>query len=508
MSKTQDEQTTSPEVTQEDEEKDRIKYIRQNRKSPILMSIELLNDNPTMVSSGVNDKKNLYVFNGRHYDLLDDDGLARLYHKFVMKYGIFDVWSGGKIRDMIMSLKSYEAVKEVEMNNDDNYICLNNGVLHIATKVLVEHSPMFYFDTMINVDYDQNNKDCPHFKGFLDHVLRGDKDTAENIIQLGGYLLDPTCKANKMFLFDGPGANGKTTLLNTFLLFFSPSQITSLSLEDLAGKGFDKELLVKSRINQAGEQKGSYIDAEQIKQIIEGLSITVNRKFKIPLTFYPKTKIVMSCNGLPKFNDTTNGIYRRLLLFSFKNQYKEKYLYDRISNPESKHIYPQDPMLFTKIKSEKSAILNLFLDGLSRLRENNYMFVESDTNTDTLDEYKIENDTVREFLLETYAPDGSGAIQILDILSDYRAWYRLNVHEGQVKIRSNEIGRRVREVFNIEDLGKVKVVDSFNEIKLTRAFPLKKISHDIPIISEKEYFESLDNSQSTTTPEQSSLDIS
>ena len=66
----------------------------------------------------------------------------------------------------------------------------------------------------------------------------------------------------------------------------------------------------------------------------------------------------------------------------------------------------------------------------------------------------------------------------------------------------------MREVFNIEDLGKVKVVDSFNEIKLTRAFPLKKISHDIPIISEKEYFESLDNSQSTTTPEQSSLDIS
>ena len=456
---------------------ERIDFIRSQRKDSVVLATELIHEIPYLVKSD----DNLYVYNGRHYDIINDDYLKQEYGKFVVNYGITDCWKGGRISDILSFIKAFPGITKVKMNERTNLLCMNNGVLDINTGDFFEHSPTFHFDTAIDVVYEKDNTECPVFMEYLTHVLRGDDESIENVIRLGGYLLDYSTenmrKCNKMFLFDGPGGAGKSVLVDTFSLFFSEKQITAIDLDELAKQDMEKEDLLTSRFNVTTEQKRNYVDAENIKKIISGERLKIKRKFNQPITFKPKTKIVVACNGLPKFNDTSEGIYRRLVIFKFRNQYKNHNEFARVENPEQYHIYVQDRDLFSKIEKEKSAIFNLFLGGLKKLKDENFLFLEGNEFVTTMEEFKSDNDASREFLKERYIVDNNSFIPVREVFQDFRLWHSDNVGGGHFKFRSSEMGRRIKEVFNIESNGRQKFKVG-EEIQLLSTYPIKRINYD------------------------------
>ena len=458
---------------------DRTEFIIKNRKCSVTMALELLGENPSIVKSpDLSGKQFFYIYTGKNYKMIDDDTFTQMLNTFVMKYGIFDVWKSGKINEILKFVKSYPKIPEVKMNGNLNLICCNNGVLDISTMAFTVHSPAYYIDTSVNVDYDPSKTECPVFMNFLDEVFTKNQTYISNAITLGGYTFDPTCRANKIFLFNGNGGSGKSTLLNVYQMFFDETQITSLSLEELSESNFEKELLIPSRLNTSGEQKRNYLDAEYIKLISEGAKMTIRRKFEKSITFNPNFKVIVGCNGLPKFNDTSNGIYRRLLLFNFDNTYKPQNEYDKVSNPERKRIYPQDRSLPDKLHAERQAIFNLFLNALIALRANNYMF-EFDEETDlNIDNYKIDSDTIYEFFQESFVEDHAYAIPAVEVLNEYRRWYHANVQDGgQIKMRTNEIGRRIKEIYSILPLEEKFSITSLTGEPIHNAtcYPLKMI---------------------------------
>jgi putative DNA primase/helicase len=437
-------------VEQQQQNEERSKTIANNFKDPVMMAMFLVEDNPDLVSC----QDNLYRFNGKCYDLLSDKDLDSIFLEFCMRHGVTKAWKN--ITSIIRALLVYPKITQVDAMNDyDNLICLNNGVLNIHTKEFSPHSPDFYFDSFVNVDYDVNATECPDFIQYLNSTFNDDKETIVNIIRLGGYLIDTSCAAERMFLFDGNGANGKSILINTFKMFFSPDQISPLSLDVMASNSFSKELLIKSRVNFCAEQKKAYLDSEELKKIITGDEIEINRKFKISLSFTPKTKIIVACNGLPKFNDTTHAIYRRMILVKFSNQYLTETEYKNIKNPVRACAFLKDINLMEKIKAEKSAILNLFIGGLIDLRKNNYQFIESKSSLAFMNEFKRDSDTVREFLEENYEVSEDNPTSVRAVYNHYRYWYRNNVQDSnQMKLRINEMGKRICDIFNVKTAGR------------------------------------------------------
>jgi len=476
------------------QEQERHAFIIKNRRCPITMMFEILRENAIMVrSKDENGNYIMWQYNGKHYDMVEDEDIKMMIHRFVMKHMIYDIWKSGYIVNIVSSIRSYDAIPTIKMG-DNNFLCVNNGVIDLDAKKMYNHSPNFYLDTMVNVDYDYQAQDMPVFYKYLCEVLGGENTgQMNNIRKLGGYLLDNSCQANKIFLFNGPGASGKSTLINTFLMFFNDRQITSLSLEDIAGSSFKKEALLHSRINCAGEQKRTYIDAEQIKLIAEGARISISRKFKTELTIKPKFKLVLACNGLPKFNDTSSGIYRRLLIFDFPNQYKPKEEYDMIKNPEKKGIYLQDSTLAEKIEKEKSAIFNYFLGGMDDLRNDKYQFDYNGLVKDLMEKYQNENDIVREFLNETFAIDNEAHYPLSEIFKRYRQWYSLNVQEGgSIKMRIHEVARRIKEVLDVGSNGRTVAQDADGNFLKTTTYPLKlAIYEDLTPTSAEEIKEKL-----------------
>lgn len=438
------------------EAQERSKAIAKEFKDHVVMAMRIVEDYPDMVSC----QENLYRFNGKCYDLLSDKALDGIFLEFCMRHGVTKAWKN--ISSIIRALLVYPKIKTIDaMNAYDNLICLNNGVLNIHTKEFSAHAPEFYFDSFVNVDYSAEATECPDFIKYLNSTFNDDKETIVNIIRLGGYLLDTSCAAERMFLFDGSGANGKSVLINTFQLFFADDQITPLSLDKLASDSFSKELLIKSRVNFCAEQKKSYLDSEEIKKIITGDKIEIERKFKIALTFTPKTKLIVACNGLPKFNDTTHAIYRRLLLVRFHNQYLSPVEYGKLKNPSRINAHLKDLDLFDKIKDEKSAILNLFISGLVDLRKNKYQFIESGDSIEAMLAFKRDSDTVREFLEDNYEVDEDCKTPLRYIFEHYRNWYHYNVQDsGVIKFRINEMGKRLSEVLGVKSLGQESIYSS------------------------------------------------
>jgi putative DNA primase/helicase len=56
-----------------------------------------------------------------------------------------------------------------------------------------------------------------------------------------------------------------------------------------------------------------------LKKIISGEPVKVDTKFIPSYDARPFCKIIFSANDMPKIADTSNGIFRRLLLIDFDN---------------------------------------------------------------------------------------------------------------------------------------------------------------------------------------------
>lgn len=459
----------------------RVKYIKTNAKIAIVLAIEILTEYPAMVKC----QTNFYEYNGRCYDLILKERLLEMFSDFCVKYGILSSW---RIRnDVVQAIYSSSKVPRVEKMNDyADLLCLSNGVININTRELKEHSRDFYFDSFVTVDYVSDDYDCPVFSSYLQDTFNSDSDTIDNVTMLGGYLLDTSCKAEKMFLFDGSGGNGKSILIDTYALFFGSSelhpQVTSISLADLSTDKFKKYDLITSRFNQCSEEKKGYIDVEEIKKIISGNLINVRGIYKDTINFHPKTKIVVAANGLPKFTDTSDGIYRRLVIVKFENQYRSPAVIAKIKFAAEKNIYPVDLDLPEKISKEKSAIFNLFLDGLLKLRQRKYQFILGEKYDEAMSGFKRDSDSVYEFLNDNYVVDMGSTMSVSEVYNNFRYWHKSHVQDSYgMKMRSNEMGRRIKEVFGIDacgrDIFKNPETDKFERLSV---YNLRELLIDAP----------------------------
>jgi len=430
-------------------------FVQNNYKCSATVAEEFLLELSTIVSS----HNALYIYDETEhiYDVFSREAYERLFKKFTIESGALGLWRGTKIGDVYKYIKATE-FKDVEMDSYDNLLCLSNGILDVNTKELKPFSDKFFFTSRIDIEYIPEEDEIEDYLAYLGTTFNNDQEVIMAINDLGGYLLSPQNSAERIFLFDGPGASGKSTLINILKLLFPKKFTTAMSLADLSGNTFKRTQLVYSRVNFASEEKKSYVDAEEIKKIVSGEEVQIDQKFKEPITIIPKTKIILACNGLPRFKDTSGGIARRIIIFKFPNRFKDEDEYKDIENPEQFKVFKKNRKLFNKIKENKSAMLNLFLSHHEDLKKRDFVFNEPSASKVAKQEYRREIDTVREFLEDNYKYSSTESSSIDFVYQDYREWYEANVG-GMLKLRSQELGKRIKEVFRVDSCGRGKQSD-------------------------------------------------
>lgn len=248
------------------------------------------------------------------------------------------------------------------------YIGFSNCVVDFETLETLDFSPEIHIDNQMDYDFDLT-QECPMWKEFLSQVLPN--QTARAIIQqfFGLAFLDRYNNENKVekaLILVGEGSNGKSVIFETMMNVFGTRNISNMDLNSLS-KGGDEgqrnmSMLENRRFNYCSEEQiGKVIQRSDIfKTLVSGEPIYARRIGENSFRIDNIPFLVFNMNKLPKFNDDTHGLYRRLLIVAFN-----------IIIPDEL----QDRRLAHKLKDERAGILKWLYEGYSMLRANKFQFV-------------------------------------------------------------------------------------------------------------------------------------
>ncbi|MCP4158750.1 MAG: DNA primase [Deltaproteobacteria bacterium] len=318
----------------------------------------------------------------------------------------------------------------VEMDDNEDIVCLGNGMFDLKTFELKSHDKKYYSSYALDVIYDRNAA-CERWIRFLKETIQ-DEDTIKVVQEFFGYCLTREVKHEKSLHLLGPGSDGKSTLLSILQAVVGVNNCAAINMESLE-KEFHRATLYKKLLNTAAEVEGKAFESGWFKTIVSGDLITAAFKNKDVFEFKPFCKLAFAYNRFPKVLDNTDGLFRRILLIPFKKQFFGK---------------DKDIDLVDKLMTELDGIFKWSLDGLQRLRDQGE-FTEAKGVNETLRKYKKSNNPVMSFSDEICVTENEEdsmnpvSVSLEDLYLEYKKYC---TRYGFHPLNSNHFGREIKSI--------------------------------------------------------------
>lgn len=276
--------------------------------------------------------------------------------------------------------------EEVEMESP-KLIALNNGVLNLENKTLTDFNPDNKIKNKVPVSYNPAAY-SEIMNNTLNKICCSDKQLRMLVEEMVGYILFRRNELGKCFILTGHGANGKSTLLDVIKRLVGKENLSSVSLNELNDR-FRTFQLEGKLVNIGDDISNGYIeDNSTFKKLVTGETVNVERKGKDPFDFNNYSKLIFSCNEIPRINDLSDGLKRRIIFIPFNAKFSKK-------DPD------YDPFIIDKLLSNEALeyLLKLALEGLDRILYNR-SFTSVQAVEDTWDDYEKRNNPIIGFLEE------------------------------------------------------------------------------------------------------------
>lgn len=308
---------------------------------------------------------------------------------------------------------------------DPDLIAVNNGIFNYKTKTLQPFTPESIFLTKSRINYNVNavnitlHNDEDDTDWDVDswmESLSDDKEITDSLWEILGAIIRPHVRWNKSaWLYSEKGNNGKGTLCELMRNLCGPNSYASISIADF-GRDFLLEPLTRAAAVIVDENDvGTFIDkAANLKAVITGDVIQINRKFKQPIAYKFHGFMVQCLNEFPRIKDKSDSFYRRQLFIPMTKCFtgkERRYI-------KSEYLHNKD-------------VLEYVLHRV--LHSNYYTLSEPEACKNILKEYKEFNDPVRQFF------DELSPLFIWDLLPFhflyelYKAWFKKNSPSGGVQ---------------------------------------------------------------------------
>ena len=109
-------------------------------------------------------------------------------------------------------------------------VACQNGILHMRTRKLREHTPRFWSPNVLDFAYNPRAR-APRFKQFLEEVWPGEPQTQQCLLELFGLCLRDITKYQKAFMFVGPKRGGRGTIGRVLRGLIGPDNYIGTSLK-------------------------------------------------------------------------------------------------------------------------------------------------------------------------------------------------------------------------------------------------------------------------------------
>jgi P4 family phage/plasmid primase-like protien len=275
-----------------------------------------------------------------------------------------------------------------------------------------EETKRYYITKYVDVEYIPEAT-CPKFVDFLKEISLGNMELAKFLALIGSLTL--TRRLEEIaFIFTGGGYNGKSTLVQVFLGILGyngyegKEEVLNEIQNDLTPHLYNcigKTLIV------IDDPRIKVINLQNLKSLVSTGNISIRTLYHRPIEIRKDFNIIICINGEPKFNEQTEGMYRRICIVGF--DYKI---------PKEKAILDYHRILLDK---EKHGIFNLLLTALkeylSNVNKKKIMDYAPDVVKARTERSIWEQDHAREFydrFLE-YVPDPSTYLPMSKIYEKY-----------------------------------------------------------------------------------------
>lgn len=289
--------------------------------------------------------------------------------------------------------------REEEFNNEENYINFKNGLYNLTTRKLEPHNEHILYTRQISTDYIEGaSMDVTSaFTRFIGDLCKDVNNAIDwqkykalqEIIGLAISNVYGHRTKKAAILYSPIGNTGKSQFLSLISNLVGPEHIATIPLqnmnEDKGRFAFANAGLIRLIMN--GDQgKATIKDSSIFKQVTGGDYIKTEGKGKDIKALVFKGFIIIACNDLPYFaDDKGDHVYRRMYIVPCTHEVPEN---------------ERDASILNKMLKELPAIVNWAIEGLHRLRANNYNFSEVAAGQEVVASYRKNGDTVYSFLMD------------------------------------------------------------------------------------------------------------
>lgn len=273
---------------------------------------------------------------------------------------------------------------------DTSPLLLNasNGTIDLSTGELRSFHREDYLTKNIPFEYFPL-ADCPKFKQFLSEALPLE-GMQEYMQRFAGYCLTGMVSEQAWFMFYGVTGSGKSTLINILRGLLGPYATTLPEdyLLDIKDKtDYTTASLPGIRLATCVEtNQGKRLNVSKIKSLTGGDMVSAALKYQNQFEFKPTAKLLLATNHRPRVPDTDDSIWRRMFIVPFN-----------IAVPEDRKM---DNFSDYLLSEEGPGILRWAVEGARKwLTEH---LSPPQAMRIAREEYRNEEDTVREFVSEYY----------------------------------------------------------------------------------------------------------
>ena len=367
-----------------------------------------------------NDLLGLYQSQGPNQGIyvIDDETIRSLIRQY--NYTI----NSKEIDECISVLR--EIVPRKMLCTDQNLIAVNNGIFDYDTKQLMPFDPKYIFMSKSRVNYVQhplnpvihNDDDGTDWnvESWMNE-LSDDPEVVNLLWEILGAIIRPNVPWDKSaWFYSESGNNGKGTLCELMRNLCGKGSFASIPLADM-GKDFALEPLTRSSAIIVDENDvGTFIDkAANVKAIITGDAIGINRKFKTAIAFVYHGFMVQCLNEMPRVKDKSDSFFRRQLFIPFTKCFtgkERKYI-------KHEYLHREDVLQYVLWR-----VLNM----------NYYTLSEPAACKQALAEYKEYNDPVRQFAQDILEEARWTLLPTTLLYQAFQKWTEKNNPAGKDKI--------------------------------------------------------------------------
>ena len=307
-------------------------------------------------------------------------------------------------------------------DSDTMLLGVANGVIDLRTGILRNGKPEDKITLHSEIAYDPEAQ-CPRFEQFIGEIFGGDQDLIEFIQSAIGYCLTGDTREQCLFVCQGGGSNGKSTLLEVmrhimggyaYNLPFSAFELDMRSsipndLAPLPGKRF---------VTAIETNESAQLNEGRIKLLTGCDPISARFMRGEFFTFVPVAKYFLSFNNAPMVTDDSHGFWRRVRIVPFRQQFAG----DAI-----------DDELLDKLKTEAPGILAWAVQGCLKWQESGLDIPQAIKEATV--EYRQDNDPLADFVEERCILTAGAHVEAGALWDAYIGWASDNLERTQLDRR-------------------------------------------------------------------------